>query len=337
MPQRQEAETFFAELEQASAVARVNACGASAVSPWGDAAWPSSSGPSGIILHYTTGNSFRGSVDWLCTASYATHSSAHVVVGRTREAWADQGVKKGGQLDALSASVVQTRLPSQTAWHATWANPWAIGIELASCGEIRKDAKGQWVGPNGDWTERVSDTSTVYSAGGRTWHGFTDAQVRTTVYVMQMYAAMFPSVTRENVLGHEHVQGVRTPERPGCDKRDLGIGVRLGYFRDSVFPDAEGEWRDNAAEALACVLIGNAGRAETQADRESWAAMALGALGYAVDGGDGKTTAFAPTRARSRRSLYIAQRMLGLVPDMVVGPKTVAALRWRLEDRFGPR
>lgn len=298
------------------------------------------SGPNGIILHYTAGNSFKGSVDWLCRPSFNTKAGAHVVIARGREAWADKAVIKGGIVDSLPTSVVQIRLPSQTAWHSTWANEWAIGIELASCGEIRKNAQGVWVGPNGDWSEKVSDTSTMYEAGERTWQGFTEAQMRTAIRVMQFYQALFPNISPENVVGHENVQGVRTPERLGCDKRDLGIAVDWWGIKGAVFLGKE--WSGNGRrsllmDGLARSLYDDMMKRSSMDQKalEHDAQDALQELGYSTHEAPPGVMPFAPIMATNRRSLYMAQRMLGLVPDMVVGPKTLDALAWRIKDRWG--
>ncbi len=339
LPTREQASRFFDELEAASRVSRQAAAGSPGPSPWGDDHWD---GPTGIVIHYTAGGSFRGSVDWLTRPSWQAKASAHVVIGRGREAWADAGVNRGGLVDALPASVVQLRTVSQTAWHTTWGNAWALGCELACVGEVRSDTQGNLFGPNDNWAEKFTDRASLIQSGGRQWQNYTMPQMMTLFQICQYYRALYPAIKRENVVGHEHAQGVRTPERVGCDKKDAGIFVDYGMARDIIMgakpagayalrPRQKDDGRA-PVDSLIASLNGAAHLSAAQLDKEG--AYALASLGCDIRDPIGGARYLDGSIAGNARSLYIFQRMMGLTADSKLGPKTAAALAWRLQDRW---
>ena len=283
------------------------------------------------MLHFTAGNSYRGSVEWLSAEKEQAKASAHVVIGRCRETWADQFVRRGGMLDQLPASIVQLRLPSQQAWHSTWCNKTMFGIELASCGEVR-EKNGTIVGPNGDWSERITDPGPLVYAAGRIWENFTAAQMQTAIKVVQYYSALSGGFNQQNVIGHEMAQGVKTPERLGCDKRDLGVWVDLPSFRQCVIGAKDPgtfslQPRQAPDDKLFVKGTGSAAQMDAQASQQ------LIALGYHMKKPagarwlDGKTL-------ENTESLRIFQRMMGLKADGILGNLSLAALAERVADRW---
>ena len=69
-----------------------------------------------------------------------------------------------------------------------------------------------------------------------------------------------------------------------------------------------------------------------QLDKEG--AVALSSLGFHIETPTNGRKFFDATTPANGRSLYQAQKMLGLVADSKLGPKTAAALAWRLKDRW---
>ena len=237
----------------------------------------------------------------------------------------------GGLVDQLPASVVQLRRPDQVAWHSTWGNSWTLGVELASLGEVRANSQGVWCGPNDNWGEAARDPGAVFAAAGRHWENYTLAQLTTAVRVAQYYGSYFRPFWPSCILGHEHVQGVRTSERPGCDKRDAGVWLNYTLLRRCI--TGLQPLSDLNVQPVAGPTAEQIEAAEASDGLDTKAATQMRWLGYHIEEATGRYFA-GNTTAFNSSSLYSAQRMLGLKADTVLGPKTAAALTWRVRDRF---
>lgn len=288
-------------------------------SPWGR---PMPAGPSpmkGVVVHFTAATGMLSPMRWLCDPNLnpAGKESCHVIVGKEKCGFA-LGLDKGlPMVQALPVTVVQVRAPDTLANHATWVNGVTYGIENDCAGVtapgIGVEAFGQW------------------------WGRYTLAQLHTNVTLIQAYNAYCGGVFLPAwVLGHEHVETVRTVGYP-VNKRDPGplypmqevraaaFGVhRRGGVLDGTQTLAEAAIGSRAA--LATLRLAPRG---TPADILRLGKLCLGLLGYFASADD--TPAF---EAGDTASTHIAQRALGLTADGVMGPKTLAALQARVLDRL---
>jgi len=242
------AEEFFRQLAIFSErYLRQSVPRAVAVSPWGDA----SIGINGAIVHYTADEDLDRVLRWFNDPTLNAKASAHVVI-------ADRTLGSQALLtsdlplvSALPATVVQCRPPTLGAWHATWANPWAYGIECVGAGELRLRSSDDqqfctWRPKAKDSPAWTAEWHSAYKAPaqawGRWWDPFTADQVAAVVAVLR-YVKALPRVALQpaRVLGHEQVQGVSTKSSKGTplatDKRDPGPTCPLHGIRAAVFSD----------------------------------------------------------------------------------------------------
>ena len=220
---------FFSQLEAFSARVRRLWMGAPDLSPWGNPAFrrgqggllpDGQAGVAGAILHYTAGPSAKSAVQTFCDAKGGNGRSAHLVVDR---GWDAEVMAKIGQavvatcplIAGLPAMPVQCRLPTSEGVHATWANRWAYGCEIASWGKLGQENPA---GPQ-------------INAWGAQWQAILPAQLETTLTVLRHLAALCPSFSPEAVFSHEQVQTLVTPGCGGENKIDTGPLIDLPGFR----------------------------------------------------------------------------------------------------------
>lgn len=227
------AREFFLQLEQFSRRARAFCAKTETLSPWGHDTFEHGN-PDFCVIHYTASADFASTVNWFCNPKQEAKASAHVVIARSRQPWADAMIKNFPLIAALPVTVVQCRLPQQTAWHATWTNDKSYGIELVNCGEI-KGEPGHYTWWPEDWKATYPHAQAPWVAYGRQWESWPIEQVRTCA-LLAAYANVFfsRSFREQSVLGHEHVQGVKTHHCGGHDKRDPGPLFPLEMVRQAV-------------------------------------------------------------------------------------------------------
>lgn len=284
--------------------------------------------PMGAILHYTADPSLLGTARWL--GGEVSESSCHAVIADRPLPWATAMCDDLPLVQALPTTVVQLRQPHQGAWHATWANEWALGIELCAMGEVRPSADG-WLCWQDNWTKPYQPVYPVVRRGARYFESYPEPQLAACEQLLAAYAAQVRAwggcLKTSLVLGHEQVQGVYTLGSGGHDKRDPGP-LNLDRMRRAILPadlsadgagDSLGE-ADHAALAQAHLPL-SAAMTETL----------LLALGYEV-----YEPAPAPFSPPFYRAVGLFQRMMGLRTDGVCGPLTQAALLQRYNDRWCP-
>jgi N-acetylmuramoyl-L-alanine amidase len=176
--------------------------------------------PKYLIIHYTAGNSFDSSVNWLMNAQ--AKASAHLVIGRDG---------KIAQLGAFNKAL----------WHAgvsRWANivglnSHSIGIELDNSGRLRKSGNN-YVNVSG----RVIPESEIVIATHKheskeeAWQNYTQAQLDALNEVSLLIVRHYDLV---EILGHEDVS-------PGR-KSDPGPAFPMESFSAHVF--GRGDDTDN--------------------------------------------------------------------------------------------
>ena len=349
------AETFFTQLEKFSARARQYLNGKPDLSPWGESRLSTSSGyPDGIVLHYTAGPTLESAVKWLCNVKDQC-GSAHVVVADCSLDWARPLMIDTPLVAALPATVVQLRLPNTMAYHATVANRTHYGIEMANVGPMPPRVAD----PTNAQDRSMIATNCVIAAG-QVFRAYTLAQLKSTAQVGRYVAALGGNIGLESIVGHEHVQGPATKDGGGHDKRDPGVCFNFSLMRQAMVGQPSlSNITDASLETLGTRmgfvldpttasmqtkgLMQSAYAAGTAVNRETRMAAQLVALGYHVYGTETTSsqadniryfTGAGDNIKKNISTAIVFQRLMGLVPDGVLGPKTADALAARLSDRW---
>lgn len=289
--------------------------------------WPCE--PNGVIIHYTASSSLRGTVRWFCNPQYNARASSHWVVHHRRISAHDEFASDLPLVKALPVTVFQPVSRLKKAWHATWANSWAFGIENVNQGYIDK------------FGEELVELRRKY------WYPYTPAQLHTNAILVRYLMELYPTVGLDRVLGHEQVQSERTVMggKQMKNKWDPGPLFPLLQLRNQVLEGmaARSEvahrhvpltpvWDD--VDIMELVYPGNNSRALFWKELSQYVKsgkprragnVAMQLLGYDVP--TKSTTTYAATSVR------IFQRMMGLLVDGIMGPITRRALRARLIER----
>jgi N-acetyl-anhydromuramyl-L-alanine amidase AmpD len=276
----------------------------------------------GLVMHYTASDSFMGSVKWLCDTR--SNASSHFVVSERREPAFESLMEGLPLVAALPATVLQLRSTKLRAYHATWANRWAVGVELSNVGEVRQTSESDhlWAPVAG---VRWHKDRGVLLAGQRRFASFPTPQLQAAAQLCQALVKTL-SIDPLRIVGHDMVQGAQTlvEGANGHDKRDVG-GLCMHAWRTICQSDTAPRDQD-----LAKVLARQVDEAfyTRPSPDQMGSKVRLEALGYAVD------TAYAAWSASERLSLGMFQVMMGLSADGICGPNTEAALWTRVQDRF---
>jgi N-acetylmuramoyl-L-alanine amidase len=187
----------------------------------------------GMIIHFTAAGSGKN------TASYFS---------KVEVSWKDKatGQMKTAKVSASShvvidrdGTVYQCVAGADRAWHAgdgiKWqgqpltkgqnVNDWTIGIEIANWGKL---SQGPGVFKN-YLGQEYKGPAPYRHKDGTFWEPYTEAQIVATIAAAKHYVSMYPTITRENVLGHQDV----SPHR----KIDPGPAWPMERFLDAVFGD----------------------------------------------------------------------------------------------------
>ncbi|MBZ6076329.1 N-acetylmuramoyl-L-alanine amidase [Microvirga puerhi] len=165
-----------------------------------------------LIMHYTAGGSAEGAISWF--KDPRAKASAHLVIGRDGE-------------------VTQMVPFNRVAWHAgrsSWnelegMNSYAIGIELANAGKLRKNEQGDWV----NWASNKVPPAEVTVATHKDettpagWQLYTSEQLEAALGVAM---ALHEAYRFLDILGHEDV----SPRR----KVDPGPAFPMISFKSKV-------------------------------------------------------------------------------------------------------
>lgn len=197
--------------------------------------------PEGAVIHYTADEDVMRVLRWFMLEKHGAKASSHVVVFDRKWGSTDKWMADLPLVQALPVTVIQCRKPTERAYHATWCNNTFYGIENIGAGELRKDKDGGFV----TWQPRDKSSpewtmpwhvpyKTPVEMYGRWWSPFTKEQVAANVLILRHLHAEFP-LQPATVVGHEQVQGVKTPEAPNHDKRDPGPAFPIHGVRSAVF------------------------------------------------------------------------------------------------------
>lgn len=276
----------------------------------------------GLVLHYTASDSLMGAVKWLCDPR--SNASAHFVVSELREPAFDVHMDGLPLVQALPATVLQLRPTNLRAYHATWANRWAFGVELCNVGELRQGADKDhlWAPVAG---VRWHKDRGVLKAGERRFAAFAEPQLQAAALLCRTLVKQF-GIDPLRIVGHDMVQGAQTlvEGAAGHDKRDVG-GLCMRRWRslctDASWPPDNPLVKEMARDVREKMYTGSDSAQQSPKLR-------LEALGYAVD------PAWPTWSPSEQLSLGMFQVLMGLCADGICGPKTEAALWKRVKDRF---
>lgn len=161
--------------------------------------------PDTIIIHYTGGDSARGSAEWLCASS--VQASAHIII------------------DRVTATTYQLVPFNVVAWHAgessftfpdgterSGFNQFSIGIELDNAGPLTKTNAGYqaWFGHLYPESETFCGTH-KHQTEARYWHAFSEVQLRRLLEICRLLVDAYPI---KHILGHDDIAPTRKTD-PG--------------------------------------------------------------------------------------------------------------------------
>lgn len=337
---------FFEQLEQFSAlwVRRYVDPGIEPISPWHCDQW-SGGQPNGAVIHYTADPNPVRVARWFLVRGFNARASAHVVVFPQ---WTDElrELALGYSLvAALSAPALMLVDPNQEAWHATWANSWAFGIENVNVGELRcRGGNFFWWRPRdrsaAEWASRwVTDHGEPMPILRRWWCPYPNGQVEANIEILRWLNDYFEGGLNNPALivGHEHVQESNWDPGPSFPLHAVRRGLCPDTYDGPVWDQTDlmhGQtWRD----AKVCAWY------ETKSPPKAWARyseemdsvklvtgqwdlwgltlLSFELLGYVMGQGTNDT------------SIRLFQRCMGLQADGIVGPITWRALKRRLKDQ----
>jgi N-acetyl-anhydromuramyl-L-alanine amidase AmpD len=301
--------------------------------------------PHGVILHYTADPSLENVCRWFCSAT--SGSSAHFVVAKQKiEAFK---VFEAGLLVAtLPSTIMMLRPLDAEAYHATWANAWAYGIEIVNSGEVRlvDAARNSYVWWPADWTKPYTQPGEPWRIDGRFFEAYPYPQLLCVAVLTRALMQHMQSSKLWSVLGHECVQGVDTIGAHGHDKRDPSQALPVHLIRQCI----------SDPEAAIPALYGYNSLWSLRQYRQSLFAQALGAplqadlsamppsdimrsiniqkllLAYLGYHAEGLGTDSCPDS--HTESVKVFQTMMGIAPDARVGLTTAMAFKRRIADRF---
>lgn len=370
MVDKTKAKEFFLQLEDFSRE-YLRRLRVSPKSPWGKDTFSRKESPRGAILHYTADTFLDISLKWFCKESFNAKSSAHVVVSDRKLGSANELVASYPLIADLPVTVVQTRSPYEMAWHATWVNGFAYGIENTNAGELRREPETgrlmHWrpAEPGApDWTMPwEGHTKEPIEMAGKIWDNFPARQVAANITILRHLNALHEgSLKAPWILGHEQVQGVHTLRGGGrpmkTDKRDPGPSFPLHDVRYSVLAhdlesiqwlsryEAMPDYCDQERSSYVIDVIQHvAGVRPSHA--VAWQRFnsllqsfpeidGFGVVGKLVLKLLGyHVTSLLTTELDSDdlQSIWIFQKLMGLEPDTKPGPQTKRAMVARLKDR----
>lgn len=334
---------FFEQLEQFTALWVREHIGerVDPESPWHSEPWDSGQ-PKGAVLHYTADPDPVRVMRWFLIEGHNARVSAHAVVLKQWTPELRMLASGFSEIERLSAPILQAVGPDKEAWHATWTNGWAYGIELVNPGrlECRQGQFFWWRPRNGsaaDWTSLwKTEEGEPIPLLGHWWAPYPRQQVVAAVELLRWVDDYFDGCLsdRSRIVGHEHVQG---------GKMDPGPAFPIHAARKALFDhDYHGlnehaadlmygqNWRDallqswyecsNPKKAWSAFSADVNGREVTRTTWEDWGLMMLimDLLGYST--------------ADNSQSVRFFQASAHVAVDGIVGPVTWGALKQRLRS-----
>lgn len=319
--------------------------------------------PKGAVIHYTADEDLHRVLRWFLVPDYHAEVSAHAVVADRRLGLHDELAVDLPLVQELPATVIQTVPPDHVAWHARWMNRQTYGIENVNAGPLRVSARTDDGKPTGFCTWRSRDRKsqewtmpwqvpykTPERIFGQWWAPYTVEQVEANVLLLRYLKQFVPSLSKPWILGHEGVQERKRDPGPMFPLNGVRAAVwddwkpvgRYDWFRTFEHDPKSGETlRDALVIEHARVL---AGATENPSPGVAWsrfksAVEALpGKPGFGVTGKVGLqilgyyvADLDESLDTDELMSVWLFQKMMGLVTDMKPGPITKKALVDRLD------
>lgn len=332
---------FFEQLEQFTAlwVERFIGGHLEPESPWSSEPWAHGQ-PKGCVIHYTADPDPVRVMRWFVEQQLDARVSAHAIVLPQWTAELRDLAIGFSAIRELAAPILQAVPPQKEAWHATWANGWAYGIENINPGQLQcRGGEFFWWRPrNGsaaDWTSKwnIRDGEPIPLLG-RWWCPYPRDQILANVQLLRWVHDYFDGCFSERVrfLGHEHVQRNKLDPGPAYPMHALrraffeastealnAHAVDLLYgqtWRDELVK----RWYEVISEKKAWVAFSQeVNRCKVEAvSWDNWGLLMLifDLLGYST--------------ADNNQATRIFQACAGVSVDGVIGPITWRALKDRL-------
>jgi hypothetical protein len=307
-------------------------------SPWQSGVWGDGS-PLGGIIHFTADESLERVMRWFLVEKFNARCSAHAVVATE---WTESMRELAQDLQLVSAlpvPVLQPVSPRKVAWHATWTNNWAYGIENINIGQL-KNREGQFY----SWRPRdrsAEDWTTLWDIDqgepmplfGKWWCPYPTDQLETNAFLLKYLNILFDqSLERERVLGHECVQANKMDPGPSCPVFAIRRALYATDWRWLDDHRADVMHGHSWREVLLCGWYNVSSGSNAWGYFEDEAKTFLGA-GKKWDGTTLALRILGYAEASTEITIRIFQRMMDLGVDGVVGKKTRQALLMRLQDR----
>lgn len=341
-----DASVFFEQLEQFTAlwVRRFVDPDLEPSSPWHCEQWTYGQ-PTGAVIHFTADPDPVRVARWLLDHSYNTRVSAHAMI---LPRWTDETreLARGfPAVSALSAPVLQFVDPNSEAWHATWANEWAYGIENVYVGEVQcRGGNFFWWRPRdrsaAEWTSRwTADQGEPMPILRRWWCPYPKDQVQANIELLRWLNAYFDGSLNNPamVIGHEHVQEAKSDPGPAFPLHAVRRGLLPDSYDGPVWDDTDlmhGQtWRDEKVREWYSIKSPQKAWAVFSEDVNSqqvrvnqWDLWGLTLLSFELLG-------YVMGQGTNDTSIRLFQRCMAVKADGIVGPITWRALKRRLKDQ----
>lgn len=199
-------------------------------------------GITGVVLHFTAAGSGKGTAEYFGMKSYEYKGKTYQVNASSHEV-----IDRDG-------TVYQTVRMLDRAWHAGPATLWkgeplakgvnvndfTIGIEIANWGELKPDPARPGFYMN--YLNRPFTAGLLHHHQGKAsprspralppsvWEAYPEAQIASVIQVLKVITHLYPHIKREDILGHEEIQG---------NKSDPGPAFPWGRVLDTTFGDPD--------------------------------------------------------------------------------------------------
>lgn len=183
----------------------------------------------GLVIHFTAAGSGKGTADYFAKREYEYQGKTYKVSASSQIV-----VDRDG-------TVYQCTRLEDRAWHAgpatKWkgqpikgnANDFTIGIEIANWGKLSEGP------PYKTYMGTPFKGATFVAKDGSVWEAYPEKQIEAVIKAAKIIVSKYPAIKREDVQGHEQIQG---------NKSDPGPAFPWEKFLDGVFGDDDEETKD---------------------------------------------------------------------------------------------
>lgn len=183
-----------------------------------------SSGPKGVVFHYTGGIDAKASLKW-CFNPENTGSSWPITVWDGPSEWLLVLHDKYEEICRLFPATAILHAPlDRTTWHGNWANRYTFGIENRNLGRLE---------PGGyrlSGERKLLPINPIVSRGTAQWESFTREQIITNIQIGRLLLGLYPHMEPRWFIPHSAVH---------AGKSDTGGAFPLVSVRTEIFSHAE--------------------------------------------------------------------------------------------------